>query len=81
MALLQVSLNETQVVAPFAGIVAERLVTAGAVVQVTTPVATLMSRDTEISLSVKYRRSLASVREARQRSQSTPTPAGCLRAR
>ncbi|NCA14870.1 MAG: efflux RND transporter periplasmic adaptor subunit, partial [Proteobacteria bacterium] len=53
LAILQVSLNETQVVAPFAGIVAERLVTAGAVVQVTTPVATLMSRDTEISLSVE----------------------------
>jgi membrane fusion protein (multidrug efflux system) len=53
LAILQVSLNEALVVAPFAGIVAERLVTAGAVVQVTTPVATLMSRETEISLSVE----------------------------
>ena len=53
LAILQVSLNEALVVAPFAGIVTERLMTAGAVVQVTTPVATLMSRETEISLSVE----------------------------
>ena len=51
--LQTVNLAETQITAPFDGIVAERLATAGAVVQVSTPVFTLISRDTEIALNVE----------------------------
>ncbi|NBT17856.1 MAG: efflux RND transporter periplasmic adaptor subunit [Proteobacteria bacterium] len=51
--LQTVNLGETQITAPFDGIVAERLATAGAVVQVSTPVFTLISRDTEIALNVE----------------------------